>query len=186
VAAHAHASLGIRTATLAGVASIEHGTYADDDALALMAASGTFLVPTLMASTAMLRDPGVRDAMPVHLRERLTESQATHQDAVRRARRMGVPIAMGTDAGTPGNRHGANADELVAMVEETGLSPRESIHAATLGAARLIRREADLGSIEPGRIADVIGLVGDPTTDIGNVTEVRFVMLGGAVVRDDR
>ena len=93
VAAHAHATLGIRNATLAGVASIEHGTYADDEVLHLMAERGTFLVPTLMASTAMLRDPVVHDAMPAHLRERLTESQATHQDAVRRARRAGVPIA---------------------------------------------------------------------------------------------
>jgi imidazolonepropionase-like amidohydrolase len=182
VAAHAHATLGIRNATLAGVASIEHGTYADDEVLHLMAERRTFLVPTLMASTAMLRDPVVRAAMPTHLRDRLTESQATHQDAVRRARRAGVSIAMGTDAGTPGNRHGANADELVAMVEETGLSPQEAIHAATLAAARLIRREHDLGSLEPGRIADVIGLAGDPTNDIMNVTQVRFVMLAGAVV----
>ncbi|TMK76130.1 MAG: amidohydrolase family protein, partial [Actinobacteria bacterium] len=142
--------------------------------------------PTLMASTAMLRDPLVREAMPAHLRDRLTESQATHQDAVRRARRMAVPIAMGTDAGTPGNRHGANADELVAMVEEAGLSPRESIHAATLGAARLIRREADLGSLELGRCADVIGLMGDPLRDINHVTHVAFVMKGGGIVRDDR
>src|SRR5438552_649537 len=185
VAAHAHATLGIRNATLAGVASIEHGTYAEDEVLHLMAERGTFLVPTLMASTAMLRDPVVRDAMPGHLRDRLTESQATHQDAVRRARRMDVPIAMGTDAGTPGNRHGANADELVAMVEEAGLSPRESIHAATLGAARLIRREGDLGSLELGHYADEIGLVGDPTRDIDHVTHVVFVMRGGRMVRDD-
>jgi len=185
VAAHAHANLGIRNATLAGVASIEHGTYADDEVLQLMAARGTFLVPTLSASTAVLRDPVVRDAMPAHLRDRLTESQAAHQDAVRCARRLGVPIAMGTDAGTPGNRHGANADELVAMVEETGLSPQEAIHAATLAAARLIRREHDLGSLEAGRVADVIGLAGDPTRDIANVTQVRFVMLAGRVVRND-
>src|SRR5262249_37880201 len=147
---------------------------------------GTFLVPTLMASTAMLRDSLVRDAMPSHLRDRLTESQATHQDAVRRARRAGVPIAMGTDAGTPGNRHGANADELVAMVEEAGLSPQEATQAATLAAARLVRREHDLGSLESGKLADVIGMAGDPTLDIANVTQVRFVMLAGAVARDDR
>src|SRR5262249_6064835 len=158
---------------------------ADDEVLALMAARGTFLVPTLSASTAMLRDPLVRDAMPVHLRDRLTESQATHQDAVRRARRMGVPIAMGTDAGTPGNRHGANADEMVAMVEETGLPPQEAMHATTLAAARLVRREQDLGSLEPGRAADVIGLAGDPTRDIANVTQVRFVMQAGRVVRHE-
>ncbi len=186
VAAHAHATLGIRNATLAGVASVEHGTYADDEVLALMAERGTFLVPTLMASTAMLRDQVVLDAMPAHLRDRLTKSQATHQDAVRRARRLGVPIAMGTDAGTPGNRHGANADELVAMVEEAGLPAQEAIHAATLAAARLIGRERDLGSLEPGRLADLIGLAGDPADDIRNVTQVRFVMLAGRVVRDDR
>src|SRR5262249_49987780 len=158
-----------------GVASIEHGTYADDEVLHIMAERGTFMVPTLMASTAMLRDSDVRDAMPGHLRDRLAESQATHQQAVRQARRAGVPIAMGTDAGTPGNRHGANADEVVAMVEEAGLSPHEAIHAATLAAARLIRHEHDLGTLEAGRLADVVGVAGDPTHEIANITQVRFV-----------
>jgi len=101
-------------------------------------------------------------------------------------RDAGVRIAMGTDAGTPGNDHGANADEVVAMVEEAGLTPQQSIRAATAGAALLLRREADLGSLAPGRFADVIGCLGDPTKDIAQITRLVFVMKGGRVIRDDR
>ncbi len=186
VAAHAHAAAGIHNAVRAGVSSIEHGTFADEAALELMNSRGTFLVPTLCATTSMLRDATVRDAMPEHLRARLTENQGVHQDAVRRAHRMGVRIAMGTDAGTPGNDHGANADEVVAMVEEAGLTPQQSIRAATAGAALLLRREADLGSLAQGRFADIIGCLGDPTKDIAQITRVVFVMKGGRVLRDDR
>jgi imidazolonepropionase-like amidohydrolase len=186
VAAHAHAAAGIRHAVQAGVASIEHGTFADGAALELMASRGTFLVPTLCATSSMLRDVAVREAMPEHLRARLSESQTVHQDAVRRAVLAGVPVAMGTDAGTPGNHHGANADEVVAMVEEAGLTPRQSIYAATAGAARLLRRQNDMGSLEPGTFADVIGLPADPLEDIAAITRVVFVMKGGWVVRDDR
>src|SRR5438445_7223421 len=89
IAGHAHAAEGIHNAVLAGVSSIEHGTFADDAALELMISRGTFLVPTLCATTSMLRDDTVRDAMPEHLRARLTENQV-HQDAVRRAHRLGV------------------------------------------------------------------------------------------------
>jgi imidazolonepropionase-like amidohydrolase len=179
VASHAHALEGIRRAVEAGARSIEHGTHADEDMLRRMAERGVFLVPTCSASSAMLADEGIVREIPEHLRRRLTESRDTHVAAVRAAHRLGVPIAMGTDAGTPGNNHGRNAQECVAMVEEVGLTPAESLRSATLQAARLLRSHLDLGSLEPGRFADVIGVEQDPLQDIRALMDVAFVMKGG-------
>jgi imidazolonepropionase-like amidohydrolase len=183
VAAHAHAREGIENAVLAGVASIEHGTFADDRILELMASRGTFLVPTMAAGLSALRDPRVMAETPPHVRERFTSSNRTHVGMVRRAHDLGVRIAMGTDAGTPGNHHGVNAMECVYLVEEAGLSPREAVRAATVNAARLLGREADLGSLQPGRVADVIGARADPLRDIRALADVAFVMKAGSVVR---
>ncbi|HYT79463.1 MAG TPA: amidohydrolase family protein, partial [Actinomycetota bacterium] len=132
VAAHAHALEGVRNAVLAGVRSIEHGTYAAEDALGLMAERGVFLVPTFSPWTSLREIHAAVNAMPEHIRARLSEAHETHAGMVRSAAKLGVPIAMGTDAGTPGNHHGANALECVAMVEEGGLSPGASVRAATL------------------------------------------------------
>jgi imidazolonepropionase-like amidohydrolase len=185
VAAHAHARDGILNAVEAGASSIEHGTFADPPVLREMAERGVFLVPTSSAFSSSLLDDAMVRAMPVHIYARFVDHEETHQAMVRQAYRSGVPIAMGTDAGTPGNHHGANAHECVLLVEETGMTPTESIRAATVNAARLLRREADLGSIEEGKFADVIGCVGDPVADIGELTRVAFVMKGGAMVRND-
>lgn len=186
VAAHAHACAGIANAVEAGVDSIEHGTFADEAVLRRMAERGTFMVPTNCAFTAMIRDDRTMAAMPPHLRRRLCENQETHRLAMRAAHRLGVPIAMGTDAGTPGNHHGANALECVLMVEEVGMSPQESIRCATLNPARLLRREADLGSIEEGKLADIVGCPADPLDDIAALTRMAFVMKGGTVYKDSR
>ena len=185
VAAHAHALEGIRNAVLAGVRSIEHGTYANEDVLGLMAERGVFLVPTFSPWTSVREDHTALNAMPEHIRTRLSGAHQTHAGMVRMAARLGVPIAMGTDAGTPGNPHGANALECVAMVEEAGLSTEASIRAATLDAARLLGRGSDLGSIEPGKLADIIGVRGNPVDDVRALTDVRFVMKDGSVVRSD-
>lgn len=182
VAAHAHAREGVRNAVLAGVRSIEHGTYADEPTLELMAERGVFLVPTFSAWTSTRNDRAVIDAMPEHMRVRLSEAHEVHADMVRSAARLNVPIAMGTDAGTPGNHHGANALECVAMVEESGLSPEHSLRAATLEAARLLGRE-DLGSIEPGKLADIIGVPANPLEDPQVLTDVRLVMKNGDVAK---
>ena len=184
VAAHAHAVEGIRNAVTAGVASIEHGTYADDEVLARMASEGIFLVPTIAASASMMRDERVMAEMPEHLRARLVESDRTHIEMISRASRAGVPIAMGTDAGTPGNHHGDNARECVYMVEEAGLTPLDAIRAATVNAAHLVQRWPDLGSLEPGKLADVIGCVGNPLDDITELSRIAFVMKKGRVLRD--
>jgi imidazolonepropionase-like amidohydrolase len=186
VAAHAHARDGVRSAVEAGVRSIEHGTFADPTTLALMAERGVYLVPTFSAWTSLRDDRHLVEAMPEHLRARLAGAHDVHAEMVREAVRLGVPIAMGTDAGTPGNNHGANPMECVAMVEEGGMTPGASLRAATLDAARLLGRDRELGSIEPGKLADLVGIRANPLEDIRGLTEVVFVMKDGAVVRSAR
>ena len=185
VAAHAHALRGIEHAVEAGVDSIEHCTFADDAVLARIAASGTFVVPTICAGELLVRDQPVLDAMPAHLRQRMVEFNELHVDTIRRAHELGALIAMGTDAGTPGNHHGLNAHECVFMVTECGLSPVDSVRAATAHAATLLRRAHELGRVDVGAYADGIACPGDPFDDITELTRVLFVMKGGHVHRHD-
>jgi imidazolonepropionase-like amidohydrolase len=185
VAAHAHACRGIENAVEAGCDSVEHGTFADEAVLKRMAEKGTFLVPTNCVFPAMLDDAGLTAAMPAHMRQRVLENHEIHTKAIRAAHRLGVRIAMGTDAGTPGNHHGQNARECVLMVTEVGMSPQESIYCATMNPARLLRREKDLGSIEVGKFADLVGCRTDPLADITELTRVAFVMKGGAIYKDE-
>jgi imidazolonepropionase-like amidohydrolase len=179
MAAHAHACQGILNAVEAGADSIEHGTYADEGALRLMAERKVTLVPTFCATTSMLHDPKVSASMPPHLHERLVASREIRQQMVRQAHRLGVPIAMGTDAGTPGNHHGDNVDEAIAMVEEAGLSPAESLRASTLHGARLLRQQDKLGSLAPGKFADIIATRENPLDDIRALKRLALVMKGG-------
>lgn len=185
VAAHAHAQKGIQNAVEAGVDSIEHGTYADEQVLKLMAEKGTFMVPTCSITPALLRDNAIAATIPEHLKRRLVDAEDTHTQAMRRAHAVGVPVAMGTDAGTPGNHHGDNPQEVVHLVEAVGMSPEEAILAATLNGARLLRQEANLGSLEEGKLADIIGFRADPLTDIREIGRVAFVMKDGEVVRNE-
>jgi imidazolonepropionase-like amidohydrolase len=185
VAAHAHARDGIENAIEAGASSIEHCTFADASVLHSMADRGICLVPTSSAFATSLLDDEMIKAMPAHIYARFVDHEEAHREMVRQAYRLGVPIAMGTDAGTPGNHHGGNAMECVLLVEETGMTPHESIRSATLNAARLLRREPELGSIQEGKRADIIGCLGDPLGEIRELTRVAFVMKGGDVVRDD-
>jgi imidazolonepropionase-like amidohydrolase len=177
VAAHAHALEGIQNAVEAGVASIEHGTFADEAVLRRMAELGTYLVPTLCASPRP-GDP-ILQAMPAHIRMRFEDSRQTHLEAVRLAHRVGVPIAMGTDAGTPGNHHGRNADECVRMVEDVHLTPEEAVSSATIAAARLVGREDEIGQLEPGMRADIVGFRSNPLDDVRELTRVALVMARG-------
>ena len=186
VAAHAHACQGIVNAVEAGVDSIEHCTFADDDALRLIAGAGTFVVPTICAGELLFREQAIVEAMPGHLRQRMVEFNEIHLDTIRRAHELGVRIAMGTDAGTPGNHHGLNAHECVLMATRCGLSPSESLRAATINAATLLRRQSELGTLEVGKFADVIACAGDPLQDIEELTRLTFVMKGGQVHRHDQ
>lgn len=184
-AAHAHACEGIRNAALAGCRSVEHGSFGDEDAYALMAERRTFLVPTLCVHSALLADNRASAGLLPHVRSRYEETEEIHLANTRLAHRVGVKIAMGTDAGTPGNHHGDNTQEIVRMVTGAGMSPEEAIAAATLGGAELLGLEADLGSLEEGRFADVTGFADDPVRDIDVVRDVRLVVKEGEVMRND-
>jgi imidazolonepropionase-like amidohydrolase len=185
VAAHAHACRGIENAIEAGVDSIEHCSFADEAVLKRIADRGIFVVPTRCALEAATHENRIIEDMPAHLRRRLSENNAIHRDTIRRAHGLGVRIAMGTDAGTPGNHHGQNARECVLMVKEVGMTPQECLHAATLNPARLLRQEKNLGSIEVGKFADIVGCRANPLDDIEELERIGFVMKGGTVYKNN-
>jgi imidazolonepropionase-like amidohydrolase len=172
VAAHTHGADAVRAAVEAGIDCIEHGFLLDDDAIARMVARGTFLVPTTFLADGM----DTSKAAP-ELQAKAAEMFPRARESVRRAIAAGVKIAVGTDA--PAIPHGRNASELVALVSR-GMTPLAAIRAATVTAAELID-VTDRGRLAPGLLADIIGVSGDPLTDITVTQNVRFVMKGGRV-----
>ena len=185
VAAHAHATEGIRNAIVGGCRSIEHGTWASDETRRLMLEHGTFLVPTFCTAHAFLKDPAFAERALPHVRERYETLEAIRREQLAKARKAGIRIAMGTDAGTPGNHCGDNMQEVVLMVEKCGFSPVEAIRCATANGADLLERP-DLGEIAEGKAADIIAVPRDPLADIGALHEVDLVMKDGRVFRNDR
>lgn len=171
VMAHAHGAAGAAAAARAGAASIDHGIYLDDDALDAMAAAGTVLVPTLLASNAMLA--GATDDRD---RDRTGSIVEGHRAVVRSAHLRGIPIAMGTDC--PMTPHGRNLEELQLLVE-CGLTPAEALVAATSTAARLLGLEAAIGRIDLGLRADVVVVEGDPLDVTGLVARIADVYQAG-------
>jgi imidazolonepropionase-like amidohydrolase len=164
VGSHAQATAGIKNAVRAGVDSIEHGIYLDDEAVEEMRTRGTVLVPTLIAPENISKY-GIAAGIPAYMVEKSDRAKEAHRESFRKAVRAGVRIAMGTDAGTPFNRHGQNAEELALMVE-CGMSPADALVAATRNAAELLDIFADTGTVEPGKAADLLILDGDPLADI--------------------
>jgi imidazolonepropionase-like amidohydrolase len=184
VAAHAHAIEGIRNAVAAGARTIEHGTYLnrDERLMATMAECGIFLVPTLKTSYDVLS--GVRPGVPGWIIEKMKAVQEDALLSVRRAFQSGVPIAMGTDAATPYNYHGDNAMELVWM-QEAGLSPMQTIVASSANAARALGWDSWLGTLEPGKVADLIVVIGNPLDNIRLLADrqnIELVIKDGQVV----
>jgi len=179
VAAHAHGALGIKNAVLAGVDSIEHGSFIDDEDIQLMKAHGTYLVPTLY-----LMDWFMDNYQKLGLTEGVIAKAKVVMPAARanvaRAFRGGVKVAFGTDAAV--YPHGLNAHEFAVMVK-LGLTPLASIQAATINAADLIGWPDRVGSLDPGHYADLIAVEGDPLNDVTVLENVKFVMKGGQVVR---
>jgi imidazolonepropionase-like amidohydrolase len=160
VAAHAHGSSGMKNAVRAGVHSIEHATLMDQEAAAMMKEQGVFMVPTLsaLATTAACR-PGC--GVPESALDKAKAMTKRHAVSFKNALRDGIPIAMGTDAGTPFNFHGENAQELERMVA-FGMSPMQAILASTSAAARLIGIQDRVGTIEKGKLADLLLFEGNP------------------------
>jgi len=176
VAAHAHGDDGIRAAVEAGIDCIEHGSLASDETLRLMVERGTFLVATTYLADGM----DVSHAAPA-LQAKAAEVFPRARATISRAIELGVKVACGTDA--PAIPHGRNARELIALVDR-GMTPLQAIRAATVVSAELIDAE-DRGRLTPGLLADVVGVAGDPLSDIGVTEKVRFVMKGGRVFRQD-
>jgi imidazolonepropionase-like amidohydrolase len=176
VAAHTHGAAAVRAAVEAGIDCIEHGFLLDDDTIALMAERGTFLVPT----TALTEGMDLSGAAP-ELRAKAAEVFPLAQTVVARAVKAGVRIAVGTDA--PAIPHGRGAHELIALVKR-GMTPLETLRAATVNAAELIGAD-DRGRIAEGLLADLVAVPGNPLDDISVTADVRFVMKGGKVFRND-
>ena len=181
VAAHAHGTEGIKLAVRAGVASIEHGAFLDEEGARLMAQHGTYLVPTLSAGEYV--EQAAKSGRLKGLRaEKALAAAAAMRNSVRLALRNHVPIALGTDAGV--GPHGANGHEFTLMVTWGGLSPMESIVAGTLGGARLLGWDKAIGTLAPGKWADVVAVPGDPIADITVMERPSFVMKGGVVYKE--
>jgi imidazolonepropionase-like amidohydrolase len=181
VAAHATTAEGIKNAVTAGVDSIEHGHRANREELETMKAKGTFLVPTVSGIDASF-ERTKNEPMTPERRERREAFLQSSQQSVQLAMKLGVKIASGFDASGPAGQ-GRNADELVALTKR-GMPPLEAIRAATLNAAELMSWQDRVGAIEAGKYADLAAVEGDPLTDIAVLRQVKFVIKGGAVVKD--
>jgi imidazolonepropionase-like amidohydrolase len=164
VAAHAHGADGMKNAIKAGAHSIEHATLMDEEAAGLMREYGVFMVPTLsaLATTAAC---GLTCGIPESALMKAKSMQARHEASFKKAARAGIHVALGTDAGTPFNYHGENAQELERMVA-LGMTPMEALVAATSAAATLLGLAQTLGAIEPGKDADVLVIDGNPLTRV--------------------
>lgn len=180
VASHAHGIDGIKASIRAGVRTVDHGSYLDDDAVALLKATnrGTFYVPTLYTSTAIAANTGV----PESERERSRQIAAIKDAAFRRALAAGLPIGFATDAAVI--PHGENAKEFEVRVK-LGESPMAAITSATSLNAEIIGWSDRVGSVQPGKFADLIAVAGDPLRDITVLQRVGFVMKGGVVYREE-
>lgn len=179
VMSHAIGADGIKTAVRSGVRSIEHGIFLDDEAVELMLARGTWLVPTLLAPRGVLEASAALDPYVV---EKAHLVVAHHQASVTRALDAGVPIAFGTDTGV--TEHGRNLEELV-LLTGCGMTPAQALRAATSSAAELLGVGDVLGSVEPGKLADLVVVDGDPCEPavLGDLkARIRRVYQGGVVV----
>src|SRR5882757_7134430 len=181
VAAHAHGAEGIRWASMAGVDSIEHGSYIDDAAIAEMKKNGTYLVPTLYLMDWFF-DNAEKIGTPPELIAKGKEVMPAARKNVARAFAAGVKVGFGTDAAV--YPHGLNAHEFAVMVK-LGLTPLQAIEAATINDADLLGWSDKVGTIEPGKWADIIAVDGDPLADVTTLERVKFVMKGGEVVKNE-
>jgi imidazolonepropionase-like amidohydrolase len=178
VAAHAHGAQGILWATEAGVDSIEHGSYINDEAIAAMKQHGTYLVPTLYLEDWMIE----KGHLPVFYQKKMLDVSAVAKGNIKRAMQAGVKIAMGTDAAV--YPHGLNAHELGVYVNQLGMTPLAALQTATINAADLMGWTAKTGTLEAGKWADMIGVEKNPLDDIRTVEDVKFVMKAGVVYKN--
>src|SRR5271154_872049 len=179
VAAHAHGAQGILWATIAGVDSIEHGSYINDAAIVEMKKRGTYLVPTLYLEDWMLE----KGNLPPFYHQKMIDVSAVAKGNIKHAMQAGVKIALGTDAAV--YPHGLNAHELDVYVNQLGMAPLTALQTATVNAADLMGWTAKTGSLEAGKWADIIAVDKNPVDDVRVLQDVRFVMKAGVVYRNE-
>jgi len=185
VAAHCHGADGIVAASDAGVATIEHGTMADQRAVEAMARNGTVLVPTFSAASGVVREAKA-GRLPAAIAPQALAIEHSHARAFQLARDAGVRIASGSDTGVPGTVFGENAAELGHLVSH-GLTPREALLAATRDAAAVLGWGDRVGTLEVGKLADVIVADGDPLAEISVLNDrLQLVIKGGVIAADRR
>ncbi len=183
--AHAEGRVGINVAVRAGVTSIEHGTFIDEEAAEMMVERGTFLVPTLVVDPRMFKcmKPGEIKPNVIEKARRCTE---VHAKNIGMAYRKGVKIAFGTDVCAPYLYHGTQAEEFVFMVNEAGMKPAHALHSATRIAAQLLGWDSKLGTISRGKLADIIAVDNNPLEDISTMQQVTFVIKDGKVYKKEK
>jgi len=179
VAAHAHGAQGILFATEAGVDSIEHGSYINDEDIALMKKKGTYLVPTAYLIDWMQQFGN----LPPLYQQKMKDVSAVEKQNAIKAIKAGVKIALGTDAAV--YPHGLNAHEVDVYVNQFGMSPLAGIQTGTINAADLMGWTDRVGTLEPGKWADLIAIDGDPLKDVKLLQHVNFVMKSGVVYKDE-
>lgn len=182
VAAHSHAAEGTRGALEAGVDSIEHGSFLDDAAITALKRTGAYLVPTELAPVAALAQARA-GALPAATIPKAEAAAAAMVESHRKAYRAGVKFAFGTDTGV--SKHGKNAEEFALLVDKVGMTPAEAIRTATVAAADLLGQSAALGTLEPGKAADIIAVAGSPLEDVRRLERVDFVMKQGKVAKQN-
>jgi len=185
-ATHAMGTKGILNALRAGIDSVEHGVYLDEEAVSLMVEKNVPLIPTLSALFNIL-NKGIEAGIPAFAVEKTLKVKPFHLESIRMAREAGVSIAMGTDAGTPFNIHGDNLRELKLLVD-CGFSPMDAIEAGTRIAAQVLGMENQLGTIEEGKLADLVLIEGNPLEDIEILLKrelIRLVIKGGKNVNGE-
>ncbi len=180
VASHAHAASGINAALRAGVDSIEHGSYADEESIKLFKKTGAYLVPTLMAGDTVVNLAKTTDFMSPAISAKAIRVGKDMFDNFKRSYKSGVKIAYGTDSGV--SKHGNNAKEAVLMFN-AGMKPQDILKSATVHAADLIGKSKSLGTIEAGKIADIIATHDNPLHNIKALLDVDFVMKSGEIVK---
>ena len=182
VAVHAHGAEGMKRAVIAGVDSVEHGTFMTNEIMDLMINRGTYYVPTISAGEFVAEKAKIDNYFPEIIRPKAASVGPQIGDTFNKAYKRGVKIAFGTDAGV--QPHGTNWKEFVYMVK-FGMPPMETIQSATISTAKMLDIDSTLGSIEVGKIADLIAVNGDPIQDINVMEKISFVMKEGKVISID-
>lgn len=182
-ATHAQGLQGIKNALYAGIDSIEHGCFLDDECLERMKEQNTFLVPTLCAPQCII-DKGVENGVAQYMVDKTLKVKDAHVESVKKAYEKGIPIALGTDAGTPFNYHNNTAYEME-LLARLNIPNMDILKMATINSARCVGVEKDYGSIEVGKQADLVCLNENPLENISNVRKINRVIQSGKIVVDN-